>query len=432
MKKVSKSLSSIANKITERDAQALKSIYDLRCLTGSQIYQLHYSVNVRTNKPVADTFCKSKINIFLDLGLIEGTSFYLNGKNDTAYFLTSLGVDLIRVHFNLAHNIFDTSRKVISRGYLRPSELKINSRLIPHQIYLNQFYIDFTKLNLNFHYTYQDAKHATKFFDVAPDGILTAKDTYYFLEMDLGTESRKLLTEKWQHYKAFLNSESFLFIERKVVVLFILENISDIEQRRNLVKLTAYEELREKLGYSFDIYVGSRNYILNCLSNKLLPNSIESSPLPLKNISDILSNYHGISCRPAAYASEITLDSKSFTYLSKLEEGTSLDFLLICDHYYDPISTFSKIYYFERTKDLFYNKISKAINFLIIVESIENLYNDLKLTNLTYINIFFSTVERLENLPFEQALFQLDTQGNLYTFNHTLNERIFSHNILQK
>ena len=130
MKKVSKALSSIASKISPRDAKALKSIYDLRCLTASQIYQLHYSVNIRTNKPVADTFCKSKINTFLDLGLIEGTVFSLNNTNDTAYFLTSLGIDLIRVHYNLAHNIFDSSRKIVSRGYLRQSELKINSRLI--------------------------------------------------------------------------------------------------------------------------------------------------------------------------------------------------------------------------------------------------------------------------------------------------------------
>lgn len=430
MKKVSKALSSIASKISPRDAKALKSIYDLRCLTASQIYQLHYSVNIRTNKPVADTFCKSKINTFLDLGLIEGTVFSLNNTNDTAYFLTSLGIDLIRVHYNLAHNIFDSSRKIVSRGYLRQSELKINSRLIPHQILLNQFYIDFTKLNLNFNYTYQDAKHATKFFDVAPDGILTAKDTYYFIETDLGTENKKLLSDKWKHYRTFLNSESFSFIERKVVVLFILENISDVEQRRDLVKLTAYEQLLDKLGDNFDIYIGTREYILDCLSNKLLLNTIESSPLPLKNLSDILANHHGISCRPAEFASEITLEAKKFTYLSKLEEGSSLDFLLICDHYYDPLSTFNKIYYFERTKNLFYNKISKSIHILVIVDSIENLYYDLTLTNLINLNIFYSTIERLEKLPFEEALFQLDLQGNLYTFNNTLDNRTFKYNIL--
>lgn len=432
MKKISKSLSTVASKISLRDAQALKSIYDLRCLTSSQIYQLHYSFNIRTNKPVADTFCKTKISTFLELGLIEKVSFILNNQTHFCFFLTSLGIDLVRVHFNLPHNIFDSSRKVVSRGYLRPSELKINPRLIPHQIYLNQFYIDFTKLGYNLNYTYKDSKHATSFFDVAPDAILTTQNTHFFIETDLGTESKKLLIEKWRHYRSFLNSEESSYLERKIVVLFIIENLEDIQQRRDLVKLTAYEELVDLLGDHFDIYVGSRSYILECLNNKLLPPSLEQSNLSISKLTDILASNHNIESKPAELAASKLIEAKNFTYLSKSNDNIQHNLFFITDYFFEPLSFFNKIAYFERTKDLFYNSVNRTINLIVIVNSIDNLYNDLSLTSLANLNIFYSTIERLENLPLEEALFQLDLSGNLYTFNKSLSERVFSYNILNE
>lgn len=430
MQKISKSLLPIAAKLSNRDVLALKSIYDLRCLTASQIYQLHYSRNSKTNKPVSDTFCKTKIATFKDLDLIEKVPFLFNGDTHFCYFLTSKGVDIVRAQFNLSPNVFDSSRKLVKRGYLRPSELKINPRLIPHQIHLNQFYIDFTKISCNLTYSYKDGKHSQSFYNISPDGILTAKDTYFFIETDLGTESHKHLLEKWQHYRRFLISDEFFFIERKVVVLFILENISNVDQRRDLVKFTAYNELSDLLGDNFDIYVGTREFILDALSNKLLKPSLEQSNLPLSNLSEILANQHNVACKPASYICDKVIDAKKFTYLSQLKTLTHLHLFFIDDHYYEPVSTFNKIDYFELTKDLFYNKITHQINLLIIVESIQDLFKDLSLVNLANSNIFFTTMDRLEKHCFEDAIFQLDSSGNLYTFNHSLDNRIFSHNIL--
>lgn len=425
------SLLSIASKISDRDILALKSIYDLRCLTAKQIYKLHYSVSVKTNKPVTDTFCKTKINTFLELGLIEKVNFSFKGTEQSCYFLTNCGVDLVRAQYNLPPNVFDSSRKIVKRGYLRPSELKINNRLIPHQIYLNQFFIDFKNLNFDGNYTYKDGKHATHFSHISPDGILTAKNTYFFIETDLSTENRKLLADKWNNYRNFLNSSEFHYMERKIVVLFILENIENAEQRRELVKLTAYEGLADMLGDTFDIYVGTRDYILECLSNKLLHTSIEQSNLPLSTLTETLANNHGIACKPADYICDKVIDGRKFMYLSQMKSLDGLKLFFIDEHYYEPLSTFNKIAYFELTQDLFYNNIAHSVNLLIVAESIESLYKDLSLTNLANLNAFFTTIERLENYSFEEAIFQLDLSGNLYTFNHSLDERIFSHNILK-
>lgn len=429
MKKVKKSLTLIANKLSERDINALKSIYDLRCLTAHQLYQLHYSLNKKTNSIVSDTYCKRKIRQFLELGIIEEHSY---NPDKQCYFLTSIGVDLVRANFNLANNILDSKRKVVSRGYLRPSELKINSKLIPHQLLLNQFYIDLYNSEINCSYKYEDAKHASFFRDIAPDAFLIANDIQFFIEMDLGTESKKLLIDKWRHYRNFLNSEEFHFTERKIIVLFIVDNVTDIEKRCNLIKLTAHEELIDLVNQNFEIYVGDRNTILNLLQNKLLIKDLDSSKSVLANISDILANYHSIQSKPSYVLSEHLENANSFLYFSRASKDNNSKYFLITEHIFSPISTFSKIAYFERTQNLFYNIFEQRVSLLIIVDSPESILNDLLFINTFNTNTYFTTRERLDTLEFEKALFQLDISGNLFTFDKSISNRIFQENLLNK
>ena len=429
MKKASKSLALIASKLTERDISALKSIYDLRCLTAHQIYQLHYSINEKTNTVVADSYSKRKIKLFLDLGIIEQHTYDMN---KFCFFLTSTGVDLVRASYNLPNNILDIKRKVVSRGYLRPSELKINNKLIPHQLYLNQFYIDFKFLNLNNTYKYEDAKHGTTFIDVAPDAFLIANDIQFFIEMDLGTEGKKLLTDKWKHYRTFLNSDEFSCIERKTVVLFIIDKITDIEQRAEIIRLTAYEELLDLFGNDFELYIGSKQHILDLLKDKLLVPDIDTSNSPISSLAEVLSNNHDVQSKPAYILSDHLDNVDSFIFFSRFINNGEVSHFLIDEHIFSPMSTFTKIAYFERTQNLFYNIFNKQIYLLILVESPLTIYNELLTTSLFCSNIYFTTRERLDTLEFEQALFQLDISGNLFSFENSLSQRIFKENILNK
>lgn len=429
MKKVKKSLTLIANKLSERDINALKSIYDLRCLTAHQLYQLHYSLNQKTNTIVSDTYCKRKIRQFLDLGIIEEHTY---NPDKHCYFLTSVGVDLVRASFNLPNNILDSKRKVVSRGYLRPSELKINSKLIPHQLHLNQFFIDLHNSNINCSYKYEDAKHSSFFRNIAPDAFLIANDIQFFIEMDLGTESKKLLTDKWKHYRNFLNSEEFHFTERKIIVLFIVDNVTDIEKRTNLIKLTAHEELIDLINENFEIYAGDRNTILNLLQTKLLVKDLDTSNSTLANISDIFSNYHNIQSKPAYILSEHLENANSFMYFSRTSKDNGSKYFLITEHTFSPISTFSKIAYFERTQNLFYNIFEQRVYLLVIVDSPMDILNDLLFINTFNPNTYFTTKERLDTLEFEKAIFQIDISGNLFTFDATISNRIFQENLLSK
>lgn len=430
MSRISKSLIQLAGNFTERDLNALKSIYDLRCLTANQIYQLHYSVSTKNNQPVSDSYSKSKINSFLSLNVIEKVEY---APNKFCYFLTSKGVDLVRVNFNLAPNIFDLNRKLISRGYLRPSELKLNTRLISHQIYLNQFYIDFKALNISSSWKYEDAKHATSFSSIHPDAILTAKDTHFFLEMDLGTENKKLLCEKWRHYRNFIQSNEFIFTERKIIVLFILENVTNISDRIDLIKTTIYEEILDLLGPNFDIYVGAKDTLLNALKEKLLIPDIEKNiHLSSYNISELLSSKHNLEIQHASILSQHFEESSSYMFFSRYKDNFGSTLFFIDEYLFSPLSALNKIAYFERTKNLFYNKVHTDIYLILIVDSIQSLYNDLSLLNLFTSNVFFTTRDRLENLELQEAVFQIDSSGNIFTFSNNFSSRTFKENFLHK
>lgn len=426
MKKMNKKLPLVASKLTERDVAALKSIYDLRCLTANQIYQLHYSTN-KNNTLVSDSYSKRKIKLFLDLNVIEQVCY---NTNKYAYFLTSLGVDLIRVVYNLPNNILDSQRKVVSRGYLRPSELKINTKLITHQLYLNQFYIDFLKLQFT-SFKYEDAKHSKFLKDVSPDAFLVAGDIQFFIEMDLGTESKKLLNEKWQHYRAFLKSNDFSFEERKIVVLFIIENVTNIEKRKDLVRYSIYEEILDLIDKDFDIYIGSKKEILTLLKNKFLFKESTLNEEFKNDTYSLLSLHDNLQIKPAHTLCNYIESADNFTHFVRYKntENNELVHFFVDDHYFSPTSTFYKIANFEQTSNLFYNIFTTKIKLLLIVDSEQSIFDELSTLRIMDPNVFFTTKERLQTLSFEEALFQLDRSGNYYSFKNSLSNRIFIKNL---
>ena len=424
MKKISKKLPLVASKLTERDIAALKSIYDLRCLNAAQIYQLHYSLN-KNNTIVSDSYSKRKLKLFLELNIIEQVNY---SNNKCAYFLTTLGVDLVRIMYNLEENILDSQRKVISRGYLRPSELKMNPRLIPHQLHLNQFFIDFKNKNKNISFKYEDAKHAKYLQDISPDSFLTVADTNFFIEMDLGTESKKLLNDKWKHYRSFLTSVDFTFSERKTVVLFVLENTPNPQQRKKIVNISISEEIIDLVGKNFDIFVGTKQEILDILKYKFIQSNIELDEY--KPLTTMLEGHTDIQLRPGYSLSDYIPDAENFPYFIRHTDcyGKTTHFF-IDDHRFSPFSTFSKVADFEQIYNLFYNRFRTDMSLLFLVDSEETIFEELSILNLLRPDIFFTTEENLKNSTFTKALFQIDRSGNYFSFGNSFSDRNFIKNI---
>ena len=108
--------------MTERDFDALKCIYDYRCLSKEQIYEMIYKESKHLKKDVNPVYFETrKFRKWMEWGLVEeGWSYDRNLP--PVYFLTTLGVSVIRRVFKFPNNIYD-GKKISVRGYQTAYEL---------------------------------------------------------------------------------------------------------------------------------------------------------------------------------------------------------------------------------------------------------------------------------------------------------------------
>ncbi len=422
--------------LSNRDIEALKSIYDFRCLTTKQIYKLHYMYSTKTpDKVVSDNYCKRKLGELVQLDVLT----VKNHPEGDVYFLTNQGINVIRDCYNLPTNVFDYKRQVVERGYYRAFELDISPRYISHQLSLNDFMINFKLEEHDVHYKYLDEKHISELGNIRPDGLLRLLDVDFFLEMDMATESKAQLYEKWDNYRRFLDSSEFQDIERKVVVLFIVENTSNPKARVDLVKHTLGARLMDKVDSDFEIYVGTSEELLGVLNRFILSSDVE-----IKNISSEISDTistHGYSVGHGDGLKKIFNGVEYEFYIRKIDEnnkikvekGKAQEFLV--DNYYsEPFSVLKKIAFLNINKVYFKERAGREISYLIVAESIDKLYRDLKIMDLVVVdNVYYTTLKRLKEKPFPEAIFQFDFLGNVHCFNNVgFKDRSFEFNIEEK
>lgn len=429
-------LKDILKSLSQRDVEALRSIYMYRCLTLNQLYQLHYKRSLLTNELISNKVAKKKIGELLNYGLIEEVeriSKVLIGKLEPVYFLTSQGIEVIRYYFDLPTNIYDAKKQVVKRGYYRASELKIYPKNINHQIHLNQFVIDFLEKNPDVTWKYFDEKYVSQFTSIRPDGMLTILDTDFFIEMDMATESKKQLLEKWENYRNFINSREYAYKERKIIVLFVCEGTAQIKERSDLVKYTIYERIVDSFDSNFEIYVGSKDELLELLHTKLIPTLKGENP-QLSEIKQTLIEKEGFQVSNGNALNNVFAESEFGLYLRKVNndnriviENNRIQEFLLDEFSYSPMSVINKIAYLDKVNLQFKARFNREIPYIVVGDSEETLYENVKLVDLIGVdNVFYTTFERLKNLPFHQALFQFDFLGNLQHFtDNGLEERVF-------
>lgn len=422
----------IRNKLEKVDLELLKTIYLHRCLTVRQIYQHFYSDKFNTfNK-----FLDKKLQELISYKIIEDVDF---SKDNVAIFLTKTGIDIVREVFDLPLNIIDSNKNTIKRGYYTASDLKMSSRLIPHQVYLNQFVLDFKRVYEHKKYQmalkYFDEKYVSQYTSIRPDGLLQLLDIDFFLEMDMNTESKAQLIDKWEHYRAFLSSREYHYSEKKkIIVLFIIENTNNIENRKNVIQLTATEILLDKINSNFEIIVGTKDELLKIIFNEIIPNSLQ------KNYKDeyllkLLHKKHHFGSGTALHLKNELNNADYEYYIRKLdsenkiafENGRLQEFLL--DFYSsDRLGIINKMTYLSSNSAIFKYHYKRDIDLIVICDDLTCVFNHLKLFNIqNEENIFFTTIERLETMPLHLALCQFDRSGEMYSFkNSGLNFREYN------
>jgi hypothetical protein len=418
-----KILRELLRDMSQLDVEALRSLYYYRCLTADQLWSLHIlDKNGEENTPILMQQLLDKWEGWGVVEKIDRASPLFGEFNRYAYFLTSIGIEIIRYVFDLPTNIYDAKKQVVRRGYYRASELKIHPKNINHQLALNQFVVDFSKQAVNIVYKYYDEKYVSQFANIRPDGMLTIMDTDFFIEMDMATESRRQLLQKWDNYRNFLLSAEFAYKDRNIVILFIIDGTEKVKERIDLIRHTIYERLADKMDADFDMYIATRQEMLTILTNKLIP-SLKFGDQTIQTISPVLAK-HQFVLSSGEPLREVMQGATYKYYLRKLdnkqrlivEDGRIQEFLL--DDYRDsPLSVINKILYLDKRNLFFRDKFKRDIGYIVIGSTEAELFHQLKLMEMVNIPyVYFTTISRLESLAFHEALFIFDQLGNVYHF----------------
>lgn len=422
-----KDLREILKQLNTNDILLLEKLYLLRCLDIRQVYRTFYKEDFSKEKE----FYETKIPELVELGVVEIVEFNLE---DEALFLTTPGVDVVRHTKEIEADFFSIDDKAVKRGYYRAGELKMNSRLVNHQVHLNQFVLDFTEEaeNYGYHWQYFDEKYVSQYTTIRPDGLIRIFNTDFFIEMDMATESSKQLSDKWSHYRDFLRSREYNEKERNIVVLFITENTKNIESRKDLVRFTAVNSLVDVFHEGFDMHVGSRQEIMDLIFDDLIPDMRQTNDTK-DIILRTLKQYHDFEVSYGDMLKDYLLGENYEFYAFKMQnkklvsEFGRIQEFLVDDYTTQAFSVLHKLAYHQRNSNAFRLSLHRDISYIVVGKSEDSLYKDMKLADLLGIDgVYFTTSQRLQDKPLHVALFQFTDEGEIFHYkNSGLFERVY-------
>ncbi len=392
-------------KLSDRDYDALNAIYDFRCLTYEQIYELVYKYNAKTGEINNETYSKRKLKQFLEMKFITETILY-DKDIPPIYQLTTQGINALKKYKNWPSNYYDEHKKILSRGYLVESELNVKERFMAHQYNLNKFVINLEKLFKGENFKYEDEKHLESFVGIRPDGVFTLDNMVFFLEMDMGTENEKQLKEKWDHYRKFLSSNEFILRERQIYVLFIVDGIVRINQRISMIKNTLYSNFVDCFDKEIEIFVNTPGELMDTITDRILNNedslleqktSLLKSGYLINDNSESLKKIFGVPF--SFYARKDSLRTNNFIF----EDFT-----------FCPMSSTYKGVYFDNLTRKFREGTHQDIKIVFICDDEVEAFRLYTIFELK--DALFTTKGRLLGLKIHKAIFSLTDEGIMYSF----------------
>lgn len=412
---MNKSSKPLITQLNEADKKMLIKLYQLRCLSVQQIFDLYYRSIIDFN-----AFVKKNLTKMVQLNLIKLSHYQEDGFGVT---LENGGVQIVRELLNLPPNTFTKDKRIVQRGYLRASDLKILPRFMNHQVHLNDFILKFEdqfKEKYPHHqYKYSDEKHLSQYLSIRPDGLLQLFDVDLFLEMDMGTETKKALEQKWRHYRQFITNKNFQYQERRMIIFMFCEGGVDVQARRELVLKTAFETLGDYFSNQLDMYVGSIEELTFLLFEKLIPHWLQEDPtLPTWQR---LFKSKGFKLYHASQFNHF-LSKGHYQLYAQLPLKTATGDVLIKDFFLDDwraqrLAICTNIAFFYQNRRHLEKVFDRPLNYLICANTEDQCLELLKILGLlNEKNVYFTTIERLNKLPLERAIFSFDFEGNRYHY----------------
>ena len=412
----------IIESLSAIDKRVLCAIYWHRCLTAPLAYTYFYSKKYKKPQYAARKFAAMQA-----WGLIEPVEYT---AEDPAFFLTTLGIKTVQFLMGIS----DVDQERLMK---KSKDIKMHPQNINHQMHLTEFALMFMdRAGKTIPYEYKDEKFMDRYVSIRPDGLIELEKYSIFLEMDMGTEATVDLMKKWVNYREFLTSGKFYNQKKPIVVLFILQNVRNVELRRKTVLKSIGKALLDCMGPKFDIYIDAPEQLLQTLFDKYI---LEDGAYNdhMHEIRGALRS-HGFSLSSGDVAKSFTSGTTYPFYARKLnpqkkivsQDGQPQEYF-IDTFFLRPASVLRNAFHHCGCLSEMKMKLGRKIPLVIFVPDEEILISDLKvLGELFTEDTFFVSLKRLSNNCFYEALFQIDKAGNLSHFSdYSLKQREFERKI---
>lgn len=399
--------------LSQEDKSALKAIYRHRCLDEALLQKFFYG----REDDGQNGFTLKRIQWFIQQELLGIDEF---GDGHCVFYLTNRGLQTVRELYDCPMYVIDkkTGNKVYD---VTAKQLQPANKLLDHQLHLNELSLDIeTRCGLP-DGCYKDSKFASDFTYAQPDGVFELPGFDLFIEMDMAHERVADLCEKWEHYRNYRSSrEYYLRRDKRIIVLFATENIKrSLAYRRSKVLESLSRSVFDLIGETFDCYIGPSSEMAAVAERLISPQSGQEA---FERLGMFLQEQMGFSfARPNAIREAC---GESYLYMRQLNEqkrplvrdGRPQNFFM--ENYLDrPASVLRRIVTFGRTSSVLTPSMGRTVPLLVVVPDELSIYQDLAAVGgLGVQEVFFTTVKRLNERLFPEAVFQFDQLGNRYHF----------------
>ena len=360
------------------DILLLSYLYKYRALS----IEMGWFAVYRTAYPDFSSCYRSRILPLIQSGII---TYKPHPKHTYILLLTPLGQDVLRQSQNLPRYIDNR------RTLLKPSEIAIDDAQIPHQVALSDFMIKFSDLYRRKQYSEElqvYVETAVEKYDyMRPDGMLLLSDLRIFVEQDMGTESRFMLSSKWGRYRRYLSS-----IKNEntspIIVPFIIDTApGSFTTRCDVIRRTAEVLFSHMLDRQIEIFIGSEDELLKTMFQVVLKDHFHE-PTVASQIPSVFSQ-EGYRVVPGESIAKYTGNTFFSWFVQRTVNGkiqplqlqgnqgnTKIPDLFVVDSFEGyPLSVIAKIMFLERSQSYFsvHFKQIKRLQYLVVGKSKDDL-----------------------------------------------------------
>lgn len=356
--------------LTEKDISLFSYIYEFKVLSLNQCWRLVYSDSTVNT-------CSSQLFLLHEEGYLLCSP---DAVRSYTFTLTTLGIKTLYRERGWPLEIEDEWGKKI-RNYKWPTELAVRKNILSHQLALNDFLIDFilrwkTEDTCGVSYRLEAEKGFRDIEFFRPDATIIlkgsdGKNTFLFIEQDMGFESRRQLTEKWDRYRKFVETHRGDDEVNRMIMLFIVDydtskalphnmDFSDMPAcfafRTREVCRSINGLLPSMLDGFFDTFINTKDVLMDCVFQRIIPSCAGKSRFEREVMTKIFREQLGLRVTKVTKIRSRFHDT-SFTYYARKEEGGGIGkdsrgraiAYLMDDTSFTPLSLLAKAMHMERT-----------------------------------------------------------------------------------